>query len=58
MQINLVYLLILFAFRSKMKQKKIDKLKILASVVRYDVSCTSNGSNPPNTGKGLGNSAP
>lgn len=58
MQINLVYLLILFAFISNMKQESIDKLKILANAAKYDVSCASSGSNRPNSGKGLGNATP
>ena len=41
-----------------MKQETIDKIKILAGAAKYDVSCASSGSNRPNTGKGLGNTAP
>lgn len=41
-----------------MKAETIDKLKILASAAKYDVSCASSGSNRPNKGKGLGNAAP
>lgn len=33
-----------------------NKLKILASSAKYDVSCSSNGSSRENNGKGLGNS--
>ncbi|MGC9374869.1 MAG: putative DNA modification/repair radical SAM protein [Bacteroidales bacterium] len=36
----------------------VNKLKILANAAKYDVSCSSSGSNRPNHGKGLGNTAP
>lgn len=58
MQNKLVYLLILFALILIMKAETTDKLKILASAAKYDVSCASSGSNRPNKGKGLGNAAP
>ncbi|WP_299536997.1 putative DNA modification/repair radical SAM protein [Ulvibacterium sp.] len=35
-----------------------EKLNILADAAKYDVSCSSSGSNRPNTRKGLGNAAP
>ena len=41
-----------------MKEETANKLKILASAAKYDVSCASSGSNRPNKGKGLGNTAP
>ncbi len=41
-----------------MKHDTLEKLKILASAAKYDVSCASSGSNRSNTGKGLGNAAP
>lgn len=34
-----------------------DKLKILSDAAKYDVSCSSSGSNRKNKGKGLGNAA-
>ena len=36
----------------------VNKLKILANAAKYDVSCSSSGSNRPNHSKGLGNTAP
>ncbi len=36
----------------------LEKLKILAGAAKYDVSCSSSGSNRPNTGKGIGNASP
>ncbi|MDA3953715.1 MAG: putative DNA modification/repair radical SAM protein [Bacteroidales bacterium] len=41
-----------------MKFETTNKLKILASAAKYDVSCASSGSNRPNKDKGLGNAAP
>lgn len=32
-----------------------EKLQILADAAKYDVSCSSSGSNRKNKGKGLGN---
>lgn len=37
-----------------MKQEISEKLKILADAAKYDVSCSSSGSNRKNTNKGLG----
>lgn len=36
----------------------LDKLKILGSAAKYDVSCASSGSDRKNTGKGIGNATP
>ena len=36
----------------------LDKLKILADSAKYDVSCSSSGSNRANTKRGIGNAAP
>jgi len=36
----------------------VNKIKILANSAKYDVSCSSSGSNRPNHGKGIGNAAP
>jgi len=33
----------------------IDKLRILADAAKYDVSCSSSGSNRKNKGNGIGN---
>ena len=41
-----------------LQQTVFDKLKILANAAKYDVSCASSGSNRPNQGNGLGNTAP
>ncbi|MDR2039664.1 MAG: putative DNA modification/repair radical SAM protein [Bacteroidales bacterium] len=41
-----------------MNDKTLNKLHILADSAKYDVSCSSSGSNRPNDGKGLGNAAP
>ncbi len=41
-----------------MNNNTVNKLKILANAAKYDVSCSSSGSNRPNRGKGLGNAAP
>jgi len=41
-----------------MNPDALEKLKILASAAKYDVSCASSGSNRSNTGKGIGNAAP
>ena len=39
-----------------MNHKTGEKLKILADAAKYDVSCSSSGSNRKNTADGLGNS--
>ena len=39
-----------------MKESTLEKLTILASSAKYDVSCASSGSNRSNTGNGLGTS--
>ncbi|MFO7842934.1 MAG: putative DNA modification/repair radical SAM protein [Bacteroidales bacterium] len=41
-----------------MNNDTVNKLKILANAAKYDVSCSSSGSNRPNSGKGVGNTAP
>src|SRR6056297_298096 len=41
-----------------MNNNIVNKLKILANSAKYDVSCSSSGSNRPNHGKGIGNAAP
>jgi putative DNA modification/repair radical SAM protein len=41
-----------------MKHNTLEKLKLLASAAKYDVSCASSGSNRNNTSKGIGNAAP
>src|SRR4030042_3296345 len=38
-----------------MRQESLEKLKILASAAKYDVSCASSGVKRPNSGKGIGN---
>lgn len=38
-----------------MNERIIEKLSILADAAKYDVSCSSSGSNRKNTNKGLGN---
>jgi len=38
-----------------MNDQLLEKLNILGSAAKYDVSCSSSGSNRANTGKGLGN---
>jgi len=38
-----------------MRQESLEKLKILASAAKYDVSCASSGVKRPNDGKGIGN---
>src|SRR5690554_5356214 len=49
--------LILAIFQYCMDFKRInEKLEILADAAKYDVSCSSSGSNRKNTNKGLGNS--
>ncbi len=41
-----------------MDDKILHKLRVLADSAKYDVSCSSSGSNRQNTEKGLGNAAP
>lgn len=41
-----------------MNTNTLEKLKILANAAKYDVSCSSSGSNRPNTDKGIGDAAP
>ena len=36
----------------------LEKLKVLAGAAKYDVSCSSSGSNRPNTPNGVGNASP
>ena len=40
-----------------MKKEVLKKLEILAGAAKYDVSCSSSGSNRANTNKGIGNAA-
>lgn len=40
-----------------MKKEVLKKLEILAGAAKYDVSCSSSGSNRTNTNKGIGNAA-
>ena len=41
-----------------MNNYTVNKLKILANAAKYDVSCSSSGSNRPNSGNGFGDAAP
>src|SRR6056297_357612 len=41
-----------------MNNYTVNKLKILANAAKYDVSCSSSGSNRPNSGNGFGDTAP
>ena len=38
-----------------MNERVLEKLTILADAAKYDVSCSSSGSNRQNNNKGLGN---
>ncbi|MDP4210181.1 MAG: putative DNA modification/repair radical SAM protein [Bacteroidota bacterium] len=40
-----------------MNANTLEKLKILANAAKYDVSCSSSGTNRPNSGKGIGNAS-